>query len=105
MENPDSAFWCKNCNTKLQEEFTLDPLSEEHKKNNSSSKSYSLTEKSSNRGFKILVLIPVIPLIIMILFLLFNFYPMIVTGFEGIYCQINEDFWFEENKLICVGSA
>jgi len=32
--------------------------------------------------------------------LLFNFFPMIVTGFEGIYCEINEDFWFEEDKII-----
>ena len=98
--NPDDAFWCIKCDTKLLNAITKE--SPPHSDNNTVSSPASLSYNQSFRhspktGIKAAAII-IIALACLTVFILFlNWYS--VSGFHGINCQFNEDFWFEGNYL------
>ena len=98
--NPDDAFWCVNCDTKLLTAVTKKSPPHSIKKTGSSPASL-YTEPSMRlspkTGIKAAAII-IIALVCLTVFILFlNWYS--VSGFYGINCQFNEDFWFEGNYL------
>jgi hypothetical protein len=84
--NSDNAFWCRKCNSKLQDDYSKpeeDLMDFE--------KSRTLVNKIA-----VVLIITIIISSILVVYLILTKGP----DFEGISCKINEDFWFEEDKLI-----
>ena len=100
-ENPDYALWCINCNAKLVEKLQIQHESDVKPNQNHRFPpkgdyiSYKPPKKRFLKTFAI-ISISVIIFIATISYLGWR----VVSDFSGINCQINEDFWFEGNKLI-----
>ncbi len=100
--NPKDAFWCVKCNARLLDivKETETQKDEEKPKEEKLTPSYPLLyEDTGKRELKIFVLVLAITLIFSGLFLYFGWGNQ-GSGFEGINCEINKDFWFEEDELI-----
>jgi len=100
-ENPEDAFWCKNCDMKLvqgvseiQEITEKEPQKPQPVKQ-INYKSFRQYEKNAIRTFTIVFVISVMFIGVFLYFSVSQGYD-----FTGINCQINEDFWFEEEKII-----
>ncbi|KYK22236.1 hypothetical protein AYK24_02480 [Thermoplasmatales archaeon SG8-52-4] len=99
-ENHDDAFWCRSCEkiiVKVHAETNNTSTEDKNNQleNNSSLKSFKHYE---NRFTKFIIIIYVIAMVVTALFI----YYSVTKGsdFSGINCKINEDFWFEEDKII-----
>ena len=100
-ENPEDAFWCSNCNKKLvqglsegQEISTEEPQKPQPVQQVVYS-SFRQYEKNAIRVFTVVFVISVMFIGLFIYFSVSQGYD-----FSGINCQINEDFWFEAEKII-----
>jgi len=100
-ENPDNAFWCEKCNTKLLDKVSVETESIPIENNNPlldyHLQDYPSYHQSQKIGLKIIASIVVTILLIAGIIAYLNWYS--VSGFDGINCKINEDFWFEGNIL------
>ncbi|KYK29260.1 hypothetical protein AYK20_06115 [Thermoplasmatales archaeon SG8-52-1] len=100
-ENHDDAFWCRNCESMiLKEPSETKNTSTDGQNNleidkNSPPKSFKQYEIRLSKFF---IIIYVAAIVITVLFIYYN----VTKGsdFSGINCKINEDFWFEEDKII-----
>ena len=99
--NPDDAFWCLSCDTNLlsiKPHETPQPAPERTESQPTMSFYEEMTYQSKRNAIIKGVVIGVIAIILITLFIVFlNWYS--VSGFYGINCQFNEDFWFEGNYL------
>ena len=100
-ENPEDAFWCSNCNKKLVQGLSEEKeISTEEPRMHQplqpvAYKSFKHYEKNAIRAFTVVFVISVMFIGLFIYFSVSQGYD-----FSGINCQINEDFWFEEEKII-----
>ena len=100
-ENPEDAFWCRNCDKKLFEtQSVLQKISEEKppKPLPERQETYKSFDQYESRAIKVFIIGFVIIIAFIGIFMYFN----VSNGsdFPLIDCQINEDFWFEEDKII-----
>jgi len=99
--NSDDALWCSSCNSKLVDNYQINQeiSGEDFKKKilerQDIYKSYDDYENKAIKRFTISFLI-------IIVFVGVFVYFSVIKGsdFNWINCQFNEDFWFEEDKII-----
>jgi hypothetical protein len=84
--NFGNALWCNKCNTKLQDDI--------------SKPKEDLMEFDDSRKIVKKIAVVLITFIIISSAIVVYLYSTKGPDFEGISCKINEDFWFEEDKLI-----
>jgi len=99
--NSEDALWCRSCNSKLVDNHQINReiSGEDHRRQileqQGTYKSYGHYE---NKTIKIFT----ISFLIIIIFVGVFVYFSVIKGsdFNWISCQFNEDFWFEEDKII-----
>ena len=99
--NSEDAFQCNKCNSKLVDNYAIkqEISVEEHRKQlldkHDTYKSFDYYE---NKAIKLVI----VAFIIFIFFIgIFIYFSVIVgSNFSWTNCQFNEDFWFEEDKII-----
>jgi hypothetical protein len=99
-ENPDGAFWCSYCENILINDSVLEQkIPEENRR-------HLLEQQDNYRSFdsyeKRAIKLFVIGFLIIIAFICVFLYFSLTIGsdFNWIDCKFNEDFWFEEDKII-----
>jgi ribosomal protein L40E len=103
--NPKDAFWCVKCNSKILDKIEeKETKTEEEKPKEEKVTTHQLSykdlyEDTGRKEIKIFVMVLFITLIFSGLFLYFGLGNQL-SDFEGINCKINEDFWFEDDKII-----
>jgi hypothetical protein len=100
-ENPEGAFWCSYCEKILLKEQSVDnynPNDEKKKQLPEQQARYKSLYHYENRAIKYYIA----GFIIFIVFIGIFIYLSLTMGsnFNWISCQFNEDFWFEEEKII-----
>jgi len=100
-ENPEDAFWCTNCNNKLIQEISEEQKickEQDLKRQPDKQINHNSFEEYENKAIKLFTVTFVIFIVFIGLFIYFS----VIKGsdFSGISCQINKDFWFEEDKII-----
>ncbi len=99
-ENPDDAFWCTHCSSKIINTVVGDMRSS---KNASVDETISTSTVGHHGMFVLISLLSIVIAIVGLLvysFLngsVFAFWPH--DDFSGIHCEINEDFWFDGSYL------
>jgi hypothetical protein len=95
-ENPDDAFWCTNCNTKI-----INTRSENHR-----SVPISSSSEPGGHHHGMFVGISLVSIIIgvvcLLVYTVFNgsiFAFSHQNPFSGVHCEMNEDFWFDGQYL------
>lgn len=103
-ENPDDAFWCVHCKTKIlttavsheENHPAMDILEREL------DRAGPVSEKRRSRPFiKTSILLCIVAVFCIVVYILFN-NGYLASGFHekfDINCQINEEFWFEGKYL------
>lgn len=100
-KNPEDALWCINCNIKLIEEIR--PNQSMHIDEYEKLVAYQTTDYDSFDYYKkkaIKIFTVLVSFIIIFSGLIVYFNVTKGSDFSGINCKFNEDFWFEENKII-----
>jgi len=100
-ENFEDAFQCKRCNSKFVDYYAINQeiSGEEYRKqfieHQDTYKSFNYYE---NRAIKIFIVAFVIFIVFVIIFIYFG--NSKGSYFSWTNCKFNEDFWFEEDKII-----
>jgi hypothetical protein len=96
MENPDDAFWCTTCNSKIVNTTV------ESRRAAQNSSTEDIVDSSTRGHQGMFVFISVFSIIIAVVCLLVYTFlngSLFAFGyhddFSGVDCEINEDFWFE----------
>ena len=98
-ENTDDAYWCVHCNLKLVDTMPSDTTNVPVKNNGLiRTETYQPYQQPHKTGLKLVVGICIISIVTICILGYLNWDA--VSGFEDITTKFNEDFWFEENKLI-----
>lgn len=100
-QNPDEILWCKNCDTKIIDVIESDKnmyIDEYEKLLPYNKMNYEYNNYYKKKAIKIFTILVFFIIIFSVLLVYFN----VTKGsdFSGINCKINEDFWFEEDKII-----
>ena len=90
-ENNDDAFWCSNCNSKLDVSSSIEDIPYRQ------SFDYPSINNYRNRAVKIFAIISVVCIILVAFFVFYGLSGQF--SFNNINCKINEDFWFDGNYL------
>lgn len=104
-KNYEDEFWCVNCNTRLVEKSSGEskrpvPFQNVQQNQQVQPRSYSPVQETQNRWKKILAFAIIISINVSVIIVIASSGGLNTSSFSGINCKINEDFWFEGDKLI-----
>jgi hypothetical protein len=100
-ENPDGAFWCNKCDKILFRDQVVEqkiPVEEHREQILEQQGTYNSFDNFENKSLKLFIVGFIIVIVFICVFIYFSLF--IGFDFNWINCQFNEDFWFEEDKII-----